>query len=455
MPKSVLLINPPVIEELTLNTQPIPLGVISIAAYLRQKGHLCQIINLCAYNSWDEVKKKLCTQLDVDYVGIPCFTRQRFSVARLAELIKSLNPNLILWLGGPHVTFLDKIVLQEYEFVDCIIRGEGEETATALVNNDLSLQQIEGLTFRDKYGEIVRNQDRKMASRLENFPVPLQSPDELEELNQSDSLLFHFPNFRWKSLKIAPLISSRGCNGNCSFCCNRAYWGNQRSVNLEFLKAQVEYYYEEGVCFFDCYDDNFTWNRNLVLDFAEYIIQKKMRIHWWCSSRADSVDVELLRKMKQAGCFMVSYGMESGSQIILNNIKKGISVACILNAGKMAEEVGLDFRVTISIGHTGETTGTIQETIDVLNIMKPKQIALFVLKVYPGTPIYTEMVQAKLLSDDYWFRKDVPIVPFFTLENSEKTLIEYREKIESGLHGAILERYEDELGSVELTLDWG
>lgn len=455
MSKSVLLINPPVIEELTLNTQPIPLGVISIAAYLRQKGHLCQIINLCGYNSWDEVKKKLCAQLDVDYVGIPCFTRQRFSVAKLAKLIKSLNPNLILWLGGPHVTFLDKVVLQEYEFVDCIIRGEGEETAATLVSNDLSLQQIEGLTFRDKSGEIVRNQDRKMASRLERFPVPLQSPDELEELNQSDSLLFHFPNFRWKSLKIAPLISSRGCNGNCSFCCNRAYWGNQRSVNLEFLKAQVEYYYQEGVCFFDCYDDNFTWNRNLVMDFAEYIIQKKMRIHWWCSSRADSVDVELLRKMKQAGCFMVSYGMESGSQIILNNIKKGIRVARILNAGKMAEEVGLDFRVTISIGHTGETIGTIQETIDVLNMMKPKQIALFVLKVYPGTPIYKEMVQAKLLSDDYWFRKDVPIVPFFTLGNSEKALIEYREKIESGLHGTVLERYEDELGSVELTIDWG
>lgn len=137
MSKSVLLINPPVIEELTLNTQPIPLGVISIAAYLRQKGHLCQIINLCGYNSWDEVKKKLCAQLDVDYVGIPCFTRQRFSVAKLAKLIKSLNPNLILWLGGPHVTFLDKVVLQEYEFVDCIIRGEGEETAATLVSNDL------------------------------------------------------------------------------------------------------------------------------------------------------------------------------------------------------------------------------------------------------------------------------------------------------------------------------
>lgn len=455
MPKSILLINPPAIEELTLNTQPIPLGVVSIAAYLRQKGHLCHIINLCGCTSWGEVEKELCTRLEVDYVGIPCFTRQRFSVAKLAKLIKRLNPNLVLWLGGPHVTFLDKVVLQEYEFVDCIIRGEGEETTAALVSSDSNLQQIEGLTFRDEHGEIVRNRDRKMASPLEKLPVPLQSPDELDEMNQSDSLLFHFPNFRGKCLKIAPLISSRGCNGNCSFCCNRAYWGSQRSVNLDFLKAQVEYYYQKGIHFFDCYDDNFTWNRNLVMDFTEYIIREKMEIHWWCSSRADSVDVELLRKMKSAGCFMVSYGMESGSQMILNNIKKGISVERILEAGKMAEEAYLDFRVTISIGHIGETARTIQETVDILNMMKPKQIALFVLKVYPGTPIYKKMVQAKLLSDDYWFRKDVPIVPFFTMENSERVLIEYREKIESGLCGTILERYEDELGSVELTLDWG
>lgn len=453
--KKILLINPPVIEEMTLNTQPVPLGVISIAQYLHQKGHNCKVINLCNCKCWSEVKKELSLELNVDYVGIPCFTRQRFSTVKLAKLIKKMNPRVQLWLGGPHATFLDIAILKKYKYIDYIIRGEGEETAEYLISNSLALHQIDGITFRDKYGEITRNKDRKKTQQLEKFPVPLQSVDELEELNQSDSLLFHFPGFREKNLKIAPLISSRGCNGNCSFCCNRAYWGKQRYVNLEFLRNQLDYYYAKGIVFFDVYDDNFTENKNLVYEFAKYILDNNMDIHWWCSSRVDSVDIDLLKKMKQAGCFMISYGMESGSQLILNNIKKGIKTDRIITAGELAKKVDLDFRVTISIGHIGENIETIQETINLLNYLKPKQIALFILKVYPGTPIYKQMVNEKILSDEYWFDEKLPIVPFFTIENSEEDLMGYRNKIENSINATILERYEDELGSVELTLEWG
>lgn len=453
--KKVLFINPPVIEELTLNTQPIPLGIISIAKYLEQKGQKCKVINLCHCKCWSEVREKLKQELNVDYVGIPCFTRQRFSVVKLAELIKTMNPKVRLWLGGPHATFLDRAILEKYKYIDYIIRGEGEETAECLIGNDLILHQINGITFRDKDGEIVRNKDREQNLHLEQFPVPLQSVDELDDLNQSDSLLFHFPYFKGANLKIAPLIASRGCNGNCSFCCNRAYWGKQRYVNFEFLKTQLDYYYSKGIVFFDVYDDNFTENRNLVCQFAKYVFDNNMDIHWWCSSRVDSVDIDLLRKIRQAGCFMISYGVESGSQLILDNIKKGIKIEEIRKAGELAKQADLDFRVTISIGHIGETIETIQETVNLLNYLKPKQIALFILKVYPGTPIYKYMVNKRFLSDEYWFDVKLPIVPFFTIENSEEDLIQYRNTIENSIRATILERYEDELGSVELTLEWG
>ncbi len=455
MLKKVLLINPPVIEELTLNAQPIPLGVVSIAQYLRQNGHRCEVINLCNCKSWNEVYESISLILDVDYVGIPCFTRQRFSVLKLAELIKNVNPKVKLWLGGPHATFLDICILEKFEYIDYIIRGEGEETAVCLINNNSILQQVDGITFRNEHGKIIRNKDRKKIVQLEKFPVPLQSVEELENLNQSDSLLFHFPSFRGKKLKIAPLISSRGCNGNCSFCCNRAYWGKQRYVHLEFLKSQLDYYYTKGIIFFDVYDDNFTENKELIYEFTKYILDNKIDVHWWCSSRVDSVDVELLRKMKQAGCFMISYGVESGSQLILNNINKGVKIENIVKAGELAKQVGLDFRVTISIGHVGESIKTIQETIALLNCIKPKQVALFILKVYPGTPVYEQMINKKILSDEYWFDEKVPIVPFFTVENSENDLIGYKKLIEENINAIVLERYEDELGSVELTLEWG
>lgn len=455
MKKTILLINPPVIEEKTLNTQPIPLGLLSISKYLCQNGHDCKIVNLCNCESWNDVIENLSLKLDVDYVGIPCFTRQRFSVFKLTEVVKKLNPNVKLWVGGPHATFLDETILAKYKTIDFIVRGEGEETIAYLINNNFALEEIEGITFRNKNGEIVRNNDRKKCPRLEDFPVPLQSVEELENLNQSESLLFHFPNFRKDKLKIAPLISSRGCNGCCSFCCNRAYWGNQRYANLDFLKEQIDYYYSKGVIFFDVYDDNFTENKYLVYKLTQYILENNIHIYWWCSSRVDSVDAELLRKMKQAGCFMISFGMESGSQYILDNIRKRISVEDIAKAGKLANQVGLDFRVTISIGHTGESIETIKETIELINIIKPKQIALFILKVYPGTPIYEQMVKDQIISDEYWFDEKAPIVPFFTTENTVEELVNYKNLIENSIRATILERYEDELGSVELTLEWG
>ncbi len=454
MAKRVLFLNPPVIEESTLNTQPIPLGVISIVEYLRQKGNNCKVINLCDCKCWSQVEKKLNFELNVDYVGIPCFTRQRFSVIKLAKLVKKINPEVQLWLGGPHATFLDIDLLEEYECIDFIIRGEGEETAACLISNSSILHKIDGITFRDNSGNIVRNKERERLQQLEKFPVPLQSIDELEKLNQADSLLFHFSDFKEKDLKIAPLLSSRGCNGNCTFCCNRAYWGKQRYANFSFLKNQLEYYYANEIVFFDVYDDNFTENKSLVYEFAKYILKNNMNIHWWCSSRVDSVDINLLRVMKQAGCFMISYGIESGSQLILNNINKGIKIEKILETGELTKQVGLDFRVTISIGHIGESIETIQETIELLNCVKPKQIALFILKVYPGTPIYKQMVNDKLITDDYWFDESLPIVPFFTAENSEEDLVAYRNKIETSINAIVVERYEDELGSVELTLDW-
>ena len=209
MIKKVLFINPPVIEESTLNTQPVPLGVISIAEYLRQRDHNCKVVNLCDCKCWSEVQDKLRFELNVDYVGIPCFTRQRFSVVKLAELVKKMNPRVQLWLGGPHATFLDVDILKKYKYVDFIIRGEGEETAACLISNSSMLYQIDGITFRDNYGKVIRNKDREKLQQLEKFPVPLQSVDELEELNQSESCFFDLENFFGGKFKICSHINKK------------------------------------------------------------------------------------------------------------------------------------------------------------------------------------------------------------------------------------------------------
>ena len=181
----------------------------------------------------------------------------------------------------------------------------------------------------------------------------------------------------------------------------------------------------------------------------------KLDIHYWCSSRADYINESTVRLLKESGCFMISLGAESGSQVILDGISKNISVSQIVESCKIIERANLCLRLTISIGHKGETLETINETIDLLNKVKPTQIALYILKVYPGTPLYLEMVENKQLSDDYWEDPHNPIVPFYTVDHSINTLNEYIKRIEESIQGTIIRRYQSELGSVELSIRWG
>lgn len=456
----IILINPPSFVEGTLNTQPIPLGLIFINRFLDQQGYPSKIVNLSSCSNWEEVKE-IVKQLSYPrLIGISSFTRQRFSTMILASMLKSIYPLTVICLGGPHASFLDKSILNHYSAVDYIIRGEGEITFLELAKYVFhscsydTRSNILGLSFLDKNGNFIRTADRQPLSNLSLLPLPLHTTDELSMLTMSDSLMFHFPDLAGKAQRIAPIIMSRGCNGTCSFCCNRSFWGKNRCTSAEYVFKQFEYYYSQGIRYFDIYDDNFTSNKNQVIYLCDKIISSKININWWCSSRVDSVDYEILEKIKKAGCFMISFGVESGSQCILDTINKGVTVGDIESACKLARQVGLAFRITLSIGHLGETDNTISETIHLINKLRPSQIAIFMLKVYPGTPIAHFLEEQKMLSDEYWIDEENEIVPFFTYEHTQAELLRFRNQIINQIEAVIINKYEDELSSVELDLRW-
>ena len=456
----IVLINPPSFIEGTLNTQPIPLGLIFINRYIAKYGYQSIIINLADSTSWDDVVERLTKITHPRIIGISSYTRQRFSTFELAALLKLKFPKTIICLGGPHASFLDKAILERKANVDYIIRGEGEETFCELVQQifsgkiDDTRSSILGISYLDKGNVFVSNRYRSQLCDLSILPLPLQTDDELGELILSDSLKFHFPDSFGDCLRMAPIITSRGCDGNCSFCCNRAFWGNNRCSNAEYSYKQFEYYNNKGICYFDVYDDNFTSNSEQVLELCNMLIRSTMNIKWWCSSRVDTVNLEILEKIKLAGGFMISYGVESGSQLILDNISKGVTITDIESACNLSKKVGLALRITISIGHLGENDATINETIDLINRLQPSQIAIFMLKVYPGTPIASFLSKKHLLSDDYWFKKKNDIVPFFTYEHTQTKLLEFRDRIIDNIQAIIVNQYEDELSSIELDLKW-
>lgn len=456
----VLLINPPSFIEGTLNTQPIPLGLIFIDRFISEYGYQSLIVNMSSCRNWDDVNKCLIDVKAPILIGISSYTRQRFSTLELASLLKAKFPQATICLGGPHASFLDRAILKKNAAVDYIIRGEGEETFLKLLEQivrgtiDNGKFDISGISFMAPGNNYIRNIDRSPISDLSSLPLPLQTEAELELLELSDSLMFHFSKNLSDCLKIAPIITSRGCNGSCSFCCNSAFWGANRCSGAKYSYKQFEYYVDKGIRYFDIYDDNFTSNTAHVFEMCEMLISNSLSVNWWCSSRVDTVSVSMLEKMKAAGCFMISFGVESGSQLILDSIDKNIKVSDIELACKLSRQTGLAFRMTISIGHLGESDATIKETVDLINRLKPSQIAIFMLKVYPGTPIANFLYEKNLLDDSYWFEKENEIVPFFTYEHSKTRLIRFRNYIIDSIQAIIVNRYEDEVSSVELDLDW-
>ena len=225
----VLLLNPPNIEEPHVEAGPLPIGLVSIREFITEQNIEVKILNLFDIHKWSSIEHYLRLK-DYSIVGIPCYTRQRLSVFKLATLCKKINNDINVVLGGPHASCLDTQILKNVNSIDYIIRGEGElpfvELIQCLKQNELKkLFRIKNLTFRHK-NHIIRNVSRKQIHDLSNFPIFKLSAKELEMFPECESLLIHFKQLN-KIKGIAPVLCSRGCSYNCQFCCNGVFWDKQ------------------------------------------------------------------------------------------------------------------------------------------------------------------------------------------------------------------------------------
>lgn len=453
----VLLLNPPNLEENQVEAQTIPLGLFYIKEFILQEGHDIDILNLYSKKSWRDVSSLL-ERINFQVIGIPCYTRQRFSVFKLAEICKKIKENSTVLLGGPHATFLDTQILNRIDAVDYVVRKEGELTFSELLNvlekGDYStLHKIRGLTFRQN-GKIIKTPPRKNIENLSEFPPPQFTKKQLESLPKCESLAFHFRKIKNHG-SIAPILASRGCDNNCLFCCSGGYWKKQNYYSPEYTFNQMYNFNKKfDISVFDLYDDDFTHSEFHVNTICDLIIKHKLNVFWWCSSRAKNIDKELLLKMKKAGCFMISYGLESGSHKILESINKDITIKENIDTANLTKEAELKLRLSVSIGHPGEDLDSIKETISFLKQTKPDQVALYLTKIYPGAPLYRTAKRNGFITDDYWFDDNKLTVPFYTAETSLEKLLAYRNMIEESLKNNIVYQIENKVYSLELDLEW-
>ncbi len=376
----IALVNSPLVEKVSRHPLFPPLGLAYMAAVLEKNQYEVKVMDcpICEIDH-DQLKREL-TSFDPEIVGIGSMTPTIDSALKSARVAKEACPDATVIMGGPHATFMGNQILSEEPAVDIVVRGEGEETLLEIAEkspNPQSLDEVKGVVFR-KDGEIVQTPARPFIQDLDALPRPAYH-------------LIPIDKYRILGRKLLPIMSSRGCPFQCSFCVASQMFGakfrgrSPKSVldELEWLRDE---YGAEGVTF---QDDTLTFDRKRILDICDGIIDRKIELPWGCGTRADVVNREILAKMRNAHCNEVCFGVESGCQRIRDALKKKVTTDQCENAIKWAKEAGIFVTVSVILGYPGETIETLQETLDFVRKVEPDDVYLNHATPYPGTELRT------------------------------------------------------------------
>lgn len=393
-------------------TSLLPVGLASICALLRREGMRARLANFSPF-SWEKTTALLVDEKP-DLVGISQFTHNRFAALRLAELAKRVNPLCLVVLGGPHATHRSRDILAGFPQVDGVVLGEGEGTFLELARHlqqsgDRNLTAIHGLACRHG-DEIVVTPSRSPIADLDTLPAAVSCYDDAIGVDRQRQLEF--------------IITSRGCPAVCRFCSSPLFWG--RSLRFRSPRAIVDELRTirdtHGLLYFSLRDDTFTADRRRVLEFCRLLVEERLHVMWNCQSRVTSVDEEMLGWMKRAGCECVQYGVESGSERILQSLGKRITPEQVRRAAAATRRVGLHLSIYLITGVPGETDEDLQATLRLIDDIKPHDGQVSPLACYPGTSLFADLVAAGGCASDMFekdrreafYLRDDPFVPVST-----------------------------------------
>ena len=419
MKPHVTLVNPPYPEGAHQHPPFIPLGIGYLAAVLEKNQYQVDVIDCQALKLTYEDFRNEISKRQPNIVGMTATTLTYKSALQIAKIAKEVHPNCITVIGGPHVTFWDENALQECPQLDVIVRKEGEYTLLELVQRieaGKSYDDIIGTTCR-KGKEIVKNPDRPYIENLDELPLPAHNLFPLSHLQKYGKVIF-------------PVLTSRGCTFWCTFCSAVRMFGRKYRMRspknvvdeLEFLNKTY------GAEQFTFYDDAFSVDQTRVQEICGEIQNRKLKIKWDCETRVDMVTKDLLQTMKNAGCIAVWFGVESGSQKVIDAMGKGLILERIKNSFKMARETGLMTVASVILGFPEETRETAKETIKFVEEINPDDVGYYIATPYPGTPMYDYVKKMGWLKTDDFNRYDTATPIFETPLLSMKELREIREK---------------------------
>lgn len=427
--KKVMFVNPPLsLEERygemsKSGTTTPPLGLCLLAAIVKREGYDASILDAEALRiSFEETLKRI-IDAKPDYIGITAVTISILNAAKLAEMIKKTNPNIKIILGGPHITAVPKKTMERFSQFDIGVVGEAEITLKVLleyIGSGKDISEVKGLIIREK-DELKLTPVREPITDMDQLPYPAWN------LLPPLTKYYKTPTFYFGRTPATSLITSRGCIGKCLFCDRKVFGNKIRGYSVDYIFEMIKILQRDyGIKDVMIHDDAFVLMKLRLREFCERIIKENIDITWSCNARVDLVNLDILKLMKKAGCKQIGYGIESGSQKILNFIQKGVTLEQIEKAVRWTKKAGIRTRGFFMLGHPTETEETIKETIKFAKKIPVDDFQITIFTPLPGSEAYFVADKYGEFEDDW--EKMSMWEPVFVPNGLTKEKLKYYQK---------------------------
>ena len=370
-----------------------PLSLLYIATFLNQKGHKAEVLDCEAEGISFENLEVHIRNGQYDVVGVAMLTAMYSQSLEVCKIAKKVNPDIKVLVGGSHPSLRPKETAAE-EFVDVAAVGEAELTFLELLNafeNNQPLKNIQGIAYKEK-GKVIQTPEREKIQDLDFFPIP-------------DRDLINMKNYRpsasyYKQLPAYTMMTTRGCPYRCTFCATAKTGYRMHSVErvVEEMKILVEKYGTKEILI---RDDTFTLNRKRTIELCNAIINSGLKVRWDCITRANLVDDDLLKKMKEAGCWGMHFGVEGGTQKSIDTVKKDTTIEVIKTAFQLCRKNKIETRAYMMLGLPNSTIEDDLATINFAKELNPDWAQFTICTPYPGTQMYdTALASGEVISQD-------------------------------------------------------
>jgi len=426
-PRTIVFCEPPYIcwdrsrDQVREGEETIPgMGVLVLAAVARQRGYAVHLLDAKAHGTTVEEAAQRIAALRPDYLGLSATTISVTNAARIAAAVRALVPGVVTILGGAHVSAIPERTLEAFPSIDFGIVGEGEVSLfdlLARLDAGQPIEDLPGLAYR-RDGRVRANPRAPYIDDLDALPPPAWDllPDFPHRFQPS---LFSYPR-----TPVATLITSRGCPFSCTFCDRSTSGRKGRMHSVEGVVELCRMLIERGVRHITFVDDLFTVRKQRVVDLCHAFLDHGFTFSWSCNSHPNLLDFPTLQLMRRAGCWQIAYGIESGSQRVLDVVKREVRIPRMHETLRMTRAAGIRTRGFLMLGHPTEGLDSLAETAAFLRTVELDVCQITKFTPYPGTPAYPTVREHGSFDED-WERMNAMNFVFVPHGLSAETLETY------------------------------